>query len=183
MNQSKTTFEALVELREAFIRLGKEIWEYWFFRVWLVGFVAILLFIPTAAKVVGGKCTVTRVVDGDTFHCVTGGEDLIVRLIGINCAELPSDEGKAAKVFVDQNMPVGTVVRLELDVRKLDYFRRTLAYVWTCPPKPRAKGEPAGCPDGEIMLNELLLREGVAVLMTVPPNIKYTQELKNASSH
>jgi len=120
----------------------------------------ILLSLPTHAQEF--PCVVSKITDGDTFHCTAAGEDVTVRIIGVDCPEMPSPEGKTAKEYVQKIIPIGTVVRLELDVQPLDYFRRTLAYVWL--------------PSGK-MLNEVLLREGVAALMTVPPNVKYADRL------
>lgn len=111
-------------------------------------------------------CTVTRVVDGDTFHCSSGGEDLTIRLTGVDTPELPTPEGEAAKRHVERILPAGKAVELELDVQELDYYHRTLAYVWM--------------PDGK-MLNEELVRDGVAAIMTVPPNVKYVDLLRAAA--
>ena len=69
--------------------------------------------------------------------------------------------GKKSTAFVKSKLSVGTEVRLELDVQPKDKYSRTLAYVYL--------------PDGS-MLNELIVREGYAQVMTIPPNIKY-QEL------
>ncbi|WP_161939500.1 thermonuclease family protein [Thermosulfurimonas dismutans] len=54
---------------------------------------------------------------------------------------------------------------LELDVQILDRYGRVLGYVWL--------------PNGE-MLNEKLIREGWAVVYTVPPNVKYVDRLLKA---
>lgn len=133
---------------------------------WLTALMTLTLALPVgAAELV--PCTVTRVVDGDTFHCSSGGEDLTIRLTGVDCAEMPSEAGQEATDFVKNILPRGASVELELDVRELDRYRRTLAYVWLA--------------DGR-MLNVVLLEEGQANLMTVPPNIKYLEEFKNASS-
>ena len=69
--------------------------------------------------------------------------------------------GKKSTAFVKNRLPVGTEVRLELDVQQRDKYGRTLAYVYL--------------PDGT-MLNELIVREGYAQVMTIPPNLRY-QEL------
>lgn len=91
---------------------------------------------------------------------------MTIRLIRIDTPELPTPEGIEAKEYVADIMPVGTVVRLELDVGIYDRYRRVLAYVYL--------------PSGD-MLNEVLLREGVAVLMTVPPNVAKLESLKAAA--
>lgn len=140
----------------------------WTFNKAIAGIAFLLFALPVAipaAELV--PCTVTRVVDGDTFHCSSGGEDLTIRLTGVDCAEMPSEAGQEATDFVKKILPRGASVELELDVQELDRYRRTLAYVWLA--------------DGR-MLNVVLLEEGQANLMTVPPNIKYLEEFKNASS-
>ena len=50
-------------------------------------------------------------------------------------------------------------------MQRYDRYGRVLAYVWL--------------PDGR-MLNEVLLKEGYAMLYTVPPNVKYEEKLKKA---
>jgi micrococcal nuclease len=58
------------------------------------------------------------------------------------------------------------VVRLERDVAPRDRFGRELAYVWT----------------GARMVNETLVREGWAMLYTLPPNVKYAGRLERAQT-
>ena len=53
---------------------------------------------------------------------------------------------------------MGTTVKLELDVQPRDKYGRLLAYVYLS--------------DGT-MLNALLVQEGYAQVMTIPPNVKY----------
>ena len=65
--------------------------------------------------------------------------------------------GKEAKVFLT-NLILGKNVRLEFDVGKKDRYGRTLAYVYL--------------EDGAF-LNAELVKQGYAVIMTVPPNVKY----------
>jgi len=124
------------------------------------------------------SCRVEKIIDGDTFIC--SGEK--VRLIGVDTPESsinPHIEkqrslgdiktilklGEEAKRFVSSVMPVGTVVKLELDVQQRDKYGRLLAYVWL--------------PDGR-MLNEVLLKEGYAMLLTIPPNVKYEDRFREA---
>ncbi|MGB9667593.1 MAG: thermonuclease family protein [Thermosulfidibacteraceae bacterium] len=124
------------------------------------------------------ECIVEKVIDGDTIVC--SGKR--VRLIGIDAPEStinPHIEkqrslgdvetiikiGKIAKKFVKNLMPVGTRVKLEYDVEKYDKYGRVLAYVWL--------------PNGE-MANEVIVREGYAMLLTIPPNVKYEKRLKKA---
>lgn len=58
---------------------------------------------------------VERVVDGDTIlaECDLGWHvklETYVRLYGVNAPELATDEGKAARDFVKEQLPVGTPV-------------------------------------------------------------------------
>lgn len=77
--------------------------------------ISILLLLPLPASAQEGPCIITRITDGDTFHCESGGEDITVRLIGVDTPELPTPEGITAKSITEAHIPVGTVVRLELD--------------------------------------------------------------------
>lgn len=115
---------------------------------------------PDAAPPV--SCVVERVGDGDTFTCRDGRK---VRLIGIDTPELGQGEpGRRAHQALRELLPRGTTVRLESDVTPRDRYRRVLAYVWT----------------GSSLVNERLVREGWAVLYTLPPNVKYARRLERA---
>jgi micrococcal nuclease len=108
------------------------------------------------------SCVVERVGDGDTFTCRDGRK---VRLIGIDTPELGQGEsGRRAHEALRGLLPRGTTVRLEPDVTPLDRYHRVLAYVWT----------------GSDMVNERLVREGWAMLYTLPPNVKYVTRLERA---
>ena len=112
---------------------------------------------------------VLKVYDGDTLTIVyagkQGGKDK-VRLIGVDCPELKQAPwGKRARDFT-RKMVLGKIVRLETDVRVRDKYGRLLAYVWV---------------EGK-MLNEELLREGLAVLLTIPPDVRYVERLKKAQA-
>lgn len=123
------------------------------------------------------KCSVTRIVDGDTFYCMLSGKEKKIRLIGVDTPEtyrtskLFYDAHKSGKSVQDieylgnisKNFLVNTIgdekeVRLDFDAQLLDKYGRTLAYVYLS--------------DGS-MLNQKLLLEGYAKVMTIPPNIKY----------
>ena len=112
-------------------------------------------------------CEVSRIVDGDTFVCrFPDGKEAKIRLIGVNTPETHHPTkgveyyGKEAKEFTENTLS-GKRVKLELDVQPLDRYGRLLAYVYL--------------EDGTFF-NALLVQEGYAQVMTVPPNIKY-QEL------
>jgi len=130
-------------------------------------------------------CKVVKVIDGDTFKCtLRSGEEINVRMIGIDTPEsrvnpklerdvsktgLSREEiismGKEATEFTKRLLPKGEVVYLEQDVQKTDRHGRVLAYVWL--------------KDGR-MLNEILVREGMAQVYTIPPNVKYQERLLKA---
>lgn len=81
---------------------------------------------------------VSHVRDGDTIVVNTeSGEELVVRLIGVNTPESVSsdesencEEGEIASDFTKSYLSEGTTVYLEYDEEKTDVYGRTLAYVW-----------------------------------------------------
>ncbi|MFZ5639382.1 MAG: thermonuclease family protein [Bacillota bacterium] len=118
--------------------------------------------VPPAGRAAeeGEWVTVARVVDGDTF--VTG-DRVRVRLIGVDTPEITKRHepyGQEAAAFARDRLE-GQRVWLEFDVEKADKYGRTLAYVYLA--------------DGTFF-NALLLEEGYAQIMTVPPNVKYAEE-------
>jgi micrococcal nuclease len=146
---------------------------------------ALLLAVQTpAAASPALRATVLRWLDGDTVLVHVGGRTERVRLIGIDAPEAsPSDRamdqarrlgiplgellrlGAASRAAASRLAPAGSQVRLELDVQQRDRYGRLLAYVWL--------------PDGS-MANERLLLEGRALLLTIPPNVRYAERLREA---
>lgn len=108
---------------------------------------------------------VTKVVDGDTFWVDDGSEKGVkIRLIGIDAPESRNVfkkkkgyYGQEAKTYLS-NLFEKRSVRLEYDIDSLDQYGRTLAYVYL--------------PDGTFV-NADLVKNGYAMVMTVPPNVKY----------
>ena len=110
------------------------------------------------------NCVVARVADGDTFRCTDGRR---VRLIGVDSPEArQSPYGAQARSALLKILPTGAAVRLESDLDPVDRYGRVLAYVWT----------------GSTLVNEAMVREGWAVLFTVPPNVKYADRLTRAQN-
>jgi micrococcal nuclease len=110
------------------------------------------------------SCIVGRVADGDTFRCVDGRR---VRLIGIDSPESQQQPyGARARSALLEMLPPGAAVRLETDVGPMDRYGRLLAYVWA----------------GPTLVNEAMVRDGWAVLYTVPPNVKYVERLIRAQN-
>jgi micrococcal nuclease len=110
----------------------------------------------------GQSCVVSTVTDGDTFRC---RGDLRVRMIGMDSPEAgQTPYGASARAALYRLLPPGSIVRLELDLAPTDRYGRTLAYVWA----------------DTSLVNEMIVREGWAVLLTVPPNVKYAERLQRA---
>ena len=110
---------------------------------------------------------VSKVVDGDTFWVEDGSEKgLKIRLIGVDAPESRrafgrevGHYGKEAKEYLTKMLD-GKVVRLEYDVGRKDRYGRTLAYVYL--------------EDGTFV-NADLVKNGYAMIMTVPPNVRYAE--------
>lgn len=115
----------------------------------------------------GRECfPVKRVVDGDTFRIdIGGGRDDTVRLIGVDTPETvkpgsPVEPyGKEASDFT-KKLLTGKTVCLEKDVEERDRYGRLLAYVYL--------------EEDGTFVNELLLAEGYAQVLTVPPNVRFS---------
>lgn len=110
------------------------------------------------------SCVVARIVDGDTFTCRDGTR---VRPIGIDAPEVSQRPfGRQARAALAELLPVGTEVRLERDVQLVDRYGRLLAYVWR----------------DTLLVNWAMLRDGWAVLYTIPPNVQYVDEFTEAQA-
>jgi micrococcal nuclease len=115
--------------------------------------------------------TVNRVVDGDTIE-LSNRET--VRYIGIDTPEVrekkdsgwvykPMPFSEEARDF-NKKLVEGKSIKLEFDVQKMDKYKRLLAYVYI----------------GDKMANIEMIREGLAMIYTYPPNVKYSQRFLNA---
>ncbi len=110
---------------------------------------------------------VIKVTDGDTFVIDDGSEKgARVRLIGVDTPEsrktgrkVVGYYGKEAKEF-STNFLLNKRVRIEYDVNKYDQYMRLLGYVYL--------------EDGTFV-NEYLVKNGYAMVMTVPPNVKFSE--------
>lgn len=115
-----------------------------------------------------GYYPVKKVVDGDTFWVDDGSpKGLKIRLIGVDAPESRNVFKKVIGYFgieAKQYMTSligGKNVKLEYDVDHLDQYGRTLAYVYL--------------EDGTFV-NADLVKNGYAMVMTVPPNVKYAED-------
>lgn len=102
-------------------------------------------------------------IDGDTLLIAITGQEVSVRLIGIDApesvhreVEKNTPEGEQASQWM-KSFIQGKKVSLEYDEELNDRYGRTLAYVYV---------------DG-VLLEDILLREGMARTLIMEPNTRY----------
>ena len=139
------------------------------------------------------EAELVSVIDGDTIKVrLRGGSSERVRLIGVDAPEWGEPLAALATQELARIVGRGPVF-LEFDLEKRDKYGRLLAYVWVPGSRPTgdvAVSRPQGGSDpgskgagggaGLAMANLELLRAGLAVLYTVPPNVAYVEELRRA---
>ena len=105
---------------------------------------------------------VKKVFDGDTILL---SDDRIVRYIGIDAPESgglkPVEYYGVDAKKLNEELTKGKVVRVEMDVERIDKYGRTLAYVYV----------------DRIFVNLRLVELGAAVARPYPPNLKHHKEL------
>jgi len=125
---------------------------------------------------------VIRVISGDTLELKYGEK---ICLIGIDCPEMDTEEGKQAKEYLLKN--VGILYRnviLQFDEEKHDKFGRLLAYVYfdLKQNKNISKEEIERYfyydEYGNLFLNATLINAGYAQPVIVAPNVKYADLFK-----
>jgi micrococcal nuclease len=115
----------------------------------------------------GEQVSVKRIIDGDTIQLADGR---YVRYIGVDAPEINHQLNTAEPFGFEARTRNAELVdshriRLEFDAELLDAYGRTLAYVFL--------------PDGS-MVNEQLLRSGLAYCLYKMPNVKYEGRLLKA---
>ena len=103
---------------------------------------------------------VTRVIDGDTIEIEHGPMKERVRYIGIDTPERGKPFYKEAKEY-NEKLIGDNLVTLKMDVQLRDKYGRLLAYVYL-------ENE------DRTFVNAKLVEDGCAQVMTVPPNVKYS---------
>ena len=141
-------------------------------------FASFALSLSALAEPARHRFTVTTIIDGDTIGVDDDGHFQLVRFIGIDTPESRVNDkairdakrtnkslktitilGQEASNHLKTILHKGDTVLLEFDVEKTDRFKkRWYAYVYNT--------------DG-IFLNEKMAKDGFAVSMTVPPNVRY----------
>lgn len=117
---------------------------------------------------------VIKVIDGDTFEARIDGQNYKIRLIGIDTPETVDPRrpvgcfGKKASAET-KRLIEGKEVILIKDVSETDKYNRLLRYVYL----------PIG--DGNnLFINDYLIRQGYAKILTYPPDIKYNARFLEA---
>ena len=109
---------------------------------------------------------VIKVIDGDTVELASGEK---LRYIGIDTPEKDDPFYQEAKDF-NRQLVQGKKIKLEFDVQEKDKYGRLLGYVYA----------------GDTFVNAELLKVGLAVLYTYPPNVKYVDyftEIQKEARH
>lgn len=124
-----------------------------------------------AAGLQGERVLVSKVVDGDTLELADGKT---VRFIGIDTPETVDPKrpvgcfGKEASNET-KSLLSGREVILQKDVSDKDKYGRLLRLIFL------------PLPNGQILfVNDYLVREGFARVLTYPPDIKYNEKLRQA---
>ena len=114
----------------------------------------------------GVEATVVRVISGDTIEVEVEGERLIVGYIGVDAPKIDHSimgtEPFGREAFERNKQVVeGRTVSLEKDLSETDYEGRALRYVFL----------------GDLLVNALIVHEGLAQVTGSPPAIKYAKVL------
>ena len=136
----------------------------------------------TAVPISREPARVIRVISADTLTILYRGKWEELKLIGPDAPETALNDkvyeealrssstpaevirrGLEATEFVKRYLLYGSQVWIEFDVQKRDRFSRLQGYVYLA--------------DGR-MLNEILLRQGLAELFLVPPNLRYSHRFQ-----
>lgn len=132
---------------------------------------------PEASSVLGLpsiKAVVTRVVDGDTVEISLDGQAQKLRYIGINTPETV-DPRRPVQCFgkeasnENKKLVEGREVYLDKDVSETDRYGRLLRFVYL--------KQPDG---GVLFVNDYLVRQGFAEASTFPPDVKMSEQFKEA---
>lgn len=114
---------------------------------------------------------VAKVIDGDTIE-IEGGQR--VRYLGMDTPETVDPRkpvqcfGKEAK-NKNKELVEGKRVILEKDISETDKYGRLLRYVYL----PLETGE-------LLFVNDFLIREGYAKVLTIPPDVKFAEQFLEA---
>lgn len=123
------------------------------------------------AGIEGELVYVTKVIDGDTIK-IEG--DITIRLLGVDTPETVDPRrpvgcfGKEASNQL-KSLLSGKVVILQKDISENDKYKRLLRYIYL----PLENGQ-------TLFVNDYLIREGFAKVLTIPPDVKYAEQFLEA---
>jgi micrococcal nuclease len=119
------------------------------------------------------EATVIAITDGDTLwaELAEPGQGLAsrekVRLVGIDCSERDQAPWGAQATARLSTLVLGASVQIEVALQSRDRYGRLLGAIWR---------------DGQLV-QEQLVREGLCVPYSVPPNVEYVDRIRAASEH
>lgn len=120
---------------------------------------------PDLAQANREPCVVAAVSDGDSFRCAAQGR---IRLLLLDAPEMDQVPfGARARDALRQRLRRGDTVWLEFDVQREDRYGRTLAHAWSAP-------------SGGVHINLAQARDGWAVAVVFPPNVRYIDGMRAA---
>lgn len=126
----------------------------------LLGFISYSKTAPSSQekkRILGEKAeqttTIEKVIDGDTIVADTGE---VIRYIGMNTPEKGQPFANEA-TEENKRLVLRKEIWLEFDIDRKDRYGRTLAYLFM---------------DG-VLVNEELVKKGLAVSETIQPNVKH----------
>lgn len=128
--------------------------------------------------ITGERAVVTKVVDGDT---IVVNNSQTVRLIGIDTPETVDPRrpvgcfGKEASNEA-KGLLSGKEIILQKDVSETDKYKRLLRYVFL----PLADNQTLPAGRQVLFVNDYLVREGFAKVLTYPPDVKYNEKFRQA---
>lgn len=112
------------------------------------------------------SATVSRVIDGDTIELT---DKRRVRYVGVNAPEKNRCFATEATAK-NAGLVLGKTVRLEKDTSNRDKYGRLLRFVYVSDSSGR-----------EIFVNDFLVRQGFAKVLSVPPDLKLESKFNAAA--
>lgn len=110
-------------------------------------------------------CVVASVTDGDSFRCRDGRR---IRLLLLDAPEMDQAPfGERARAALRARLPRNDTAWLAYDVQREDRYGRTLAHAWTAP-------------RGGTHVNLAQARDGWAVAVVFPPNVRDIERIRAA---
>ena len=112
------------------------------------------------------RAQAVSVHDGNTITVLIDNRLEKIRLIGIDVPQLDQVPWGVQARDALRGLVDGKTVRLETDITIRDQYKQLLAYVYV----------------GEMLVNLEMVRQGKAVLYTVPPNVAHVDEYREAQT-